>query len=282
MAKKALGRGLGALIPSEDTSFSEKESIQEIPIARIEANTFQPRSHFEEQKLNELAESIREKGVIQPIVVIRQGEGYQLVSGERRTRAALLAGFDSVPAIVRKYSDRDRAEIAIVENIQREDLNPLEEASAYQTLMEEFGLTQSAMAEQVGRSRAHIANTLRLLDLGQQARAYLSSGKISAGHARALLVLSPVEQELLAARVAAEGLSVRETEKLVRLAQKKRQKREKPAKVVPVEVEDMQIRLQERFATKVRIHYGEDRGKIEIEYYSPDDLLRITDLLAGE
>ena len=282
MAKKALGRGLGALIPSEDTNFSEMESIQDIPIARIEANTFQPRTHFEDQKLQELAVSIREKGVIQPVVVIRQGEGYQLVSGERRTRAALLAGFDSIPAIVRKYSDRDRAEIAIVENIQREDLNPLEEAAAYQTLMEEFGLTQSAMAEQVGRSRAHIANTLRLLDLGPEARAYLSSGKITAGHARALLALSPGEQEMLAARVAAEGLSVRETERLVRQAQKNGQKRQKPAREVPVEVEDMQTRLQERFATKVRIHYGEERGKIEIEYYSPDDLLRITDLLAGE
>ncbi|MGB9886094.1 MAG: ParB/RepB/Spo0J family partition protein [Moorellales bacterium] len=281
MAKKGLGRGLEALIPPGDPTEGQVVSLA---IDRIDPNPWQPRRRVDQAALEELAASIREHGVVQPIVVCRtEGGRYRLVAGERRWRACQLLGWDSVPAIVRELSDRESTEMALVENLQREDLNPLEEASAYRMLQEEFGLTQEEIARRVGKSRAVVANTLRLLQLPPRVQQLLSEGWLSAGHGRALLAVEDAERLVgLAEEVAAKGLSVRETEDLVRAAG--RQKAARPARARQQEPEWAQAAqdLSERLGTRVRIVSNrEGRGRIEIEFYGPEDLDRLLVILTG-
>ena len=213
MSKKGLGRGIGALIPGIDPADRERLGVVELEIGVIRPNPDQPRKEFDEVRLEELALSIKEHGIVQPILVRKVGDGYEIVAGERRWRAAQLAGLTKVPALVREFSDAERMEIALIENLQREDLNPMEEAEAYRTLMESFGLTQEALAQRLGRSRSQVANTLRLLQLPAQVQDEVRAGRLSMGHAKVLCgVEDPARVVALAEMVIAKGLSVRELE----------------------------------------------------------------------
>ncbi|NLC53384.1 MAG: ParB/RepB/Spo0J family partition protein [Firmicutes bacterium] len=285
---RALGKGLGALIPQlEEEDF---QNTQEIPLERIEPNPYQPRRHFDPESLQELAASIKEHGVLQPLLVRQKDSGYQLIAGERRLRAAKQAGLRAVPVVVKELDDRTIMEIALVENLQREDLSPIEEAEAYRRLMTEFNLTQEEVAKAVGKSRPTIANTLRLLNLPGPIQKMVVSGQLTMGHARALLSLEQPEQQLyISEKIIKEKLSVRETEEIVRQVQlsgvsretpvdeeKKKQKgRETTDPNLQAIIDDM-TRI---FGTKVRIKSSGERGKIEIEYYSPEELERITEIL---
>ncbi len=283
MAKKAntkrgLGKGLQAL-------FSENESVQEdgvieIRVSDIRPNKFQPRQDFSEDKLEELARSISLHGVLQPVVVRDVIGGYELVAGERRWRACKLAGLEIIPAIIRDFSDSEMMEIALIENLQREDLNPLEEAAAYRRLLDEFGLTQEELSQRIGKSRSHIANILRLLQLPPEIQDYVSRGTISMGHARTLLGLEKAAQQLEACRLVVERcLSVRETEALVqRLKAGNKSRKERPVEKEPY-IMALESSLQENLGTKVQIRPGKQKGRIEIEYYTEDDLERICRLL---
>ncbi|NLM37746.1 MAG: ParB/RepB/Spo0J family partition protein [Firmicutes bacterium] len=266
------------------------QNTQEIPAENIEPNPYQPRRHFDPESLQELAASIKEHGVLQPLLVRKKGDGYQLIAGERRLRAAKQAGLRTVPVVVKELDDRTIMEIALVENLQREDLNPMEEAEAYQRLMAEFQLTQEEVAKAVGKSRPAIANTLRLLHLAEPVQKMVAEGQLTMGHARALLSLEQPEQQLyLSNKILQEKLSVRETEELVRqillsgvsretlAGETNKRKKERP-KLDPnlqAIIDDM-TRI---FGTKVSIKNSGDRGKIEIEYYSPEEFERITELL---
>jgi ParB family chromosome partitioning protein len=283
VARRGLGRGLEALIPQVEEGQGE---IVSVPLDRIEPNPWQPRRQVDEAALEELAASIREHGVVQPIVVSRAGEDrYRLVAGERRWRACRLLGWEAIPAIVRDLSERESMEMALVENLQREDLNPLEEAAAYRVLQDEFGLTQEEIARRVGKSRALVANTLRLLQLPQAVRDLLAAGQLSAGHGRALLAVEDAaEQVRLAQEALGRGLSVREMEELVR----KRRASGRGARarstgwVEPPEWAEAAENLSERLGTRVRIRGGRGgRGRIEIEFYGPGDLERILSVLGG-
>lgn len=280
MAKRALGKGLGALMPTASEAFLEEEAgLVLIPLKKIRANAYQPRQDFQEKALKELAVSIKEKGLIQPVVVVKREDMYELVSGERRTRAAKMAGLKEIPALVRDYDHKDQAEIALIENIQRENLNVIEEGLAYQSLLKEFSLTQAALSDRIGKSRAHIANTVRLLDLSQQAKAFLADGRISAGHARALLTLPPDRQLALCQAVVQEGWSVRALEKEVKRDAKPTRPAPSGPEELPADIEAFREQLEEKFASRVRIRYGEDKGSIQIDYFTAEDLLRIADLL---
>lgn len=296
MVKKALGRGLDALIPSfrgeEINTDKEKMSgensisnqVVEVPIDLIEPNKYQPRAQFSQESLRELAASIKEHGVVQPVILRQLGPNrYQLVAGERRWRACKLAGLTTIPAIVKTFSDQESSEIALIENIQREDLNPLEEASAYKTLVEDFGLTQEELAQKVGKSRSYIANTIRLLNLPRKIKEWILQGQLSAGHGRALLPLPEAGQLKLAEKIIQEGLTVRETELLVKsltvfTEEKEKMKETKKNKLDP-ELMDIEEKLKQFFGTKVKLVNKKNRGKIEIEYYSLDELNRIMELL---
>jgi len=263
-----------------------EESLVDVPINQIEVNPNQPRKVFDFTALDELAASIKTSGVIQPIIVRRFGDGYQLIAGERRWRAARQAGLERIPAIVRDATDAQSIEIALVENLLREDLNPIEEAQGYSRLAEEFGMRQEDIALKVGRSRAAVANALRLLDLHQQVQVWLAQDLLSVGHAKVLLSLKAPEEQLLAAEtVLRRNATVRGTERLVarllgigRSRRKSRRAGAEPS-VTPTTVEDLQNRLQEHLATHVTIHHGDKRGRIEIEYYGNDDLQRIVTAL---
>ncbi|HHV58638.1 MAG TPA: ParB/RepB/Spo0J family partition protein [Firmicutes bacterium] len=280
--RHGLGRGLAALLPAVEAQGDEP--VREVPVKEIRPNSFQPRRVFDEEKLAELAESVRAHGVLQPVVVRAVIGGFELVAGERRWRAAQLAGLERVPVVVRELSDAEMMEIALIENLQREDLNPLEEATAYQRLLQEFGLTQEELARRLGKSRSHIANIIRLLNLPAGVQEYVSRGTISMGHARALLALEDAElQNQVCRQVVTKNLSVRETENLIRslLTRKKQQKKKKPAALDPWMVE-VETNLKHALATQVRIKPGRRGGRIEIEYYSTEDLERLTGLLARE
>ena len=275
-AREALGRGLAALLEGADAT-AESE-LTEVPVLHIRPNPFQPRSYFDPERLRELAASIQQQGVIQPIVVRRNAEGYELLAGERRLRAAQMAGYTTIPALVKSANDQEALEVALLENLQREDLNPVEEARAYQRLQMEFRLTQDEVAQRVGRDRSSVTNMLRLLRLPPSIQADMEAGRLSMGHARALLALESEEaQQRLRNRIVAEGLSVRETENQVRA--EKRRPAAKPPR--PAHFEALEATLHRRFGAEVSIKPGRRRGKIEITYRGEEDLQRLLSLLNG-
>ncbi len=289
--RRALGKGIGALIPSasprraENSSLPraaapEGELVQKLALAAIDVNPRQPRAHFEEADLQDLATSIEERGVLQPILVRPKPDGrYELVAGERRLRASQRAGRSEIPALVKAMSDDESLLIAIIENVQRADLDPLEEAQAYRALQEEFDLKQEEIARRVGKSRPTIANALRLLQLPESTQSQIRSGKLSAGHARALLGLDGTsEREALARRIVEGGLSVRETEKAVQQGRKPAAK-SAPSPSNP-DIRVMESDLSRALGTKVSIHASRgQQGRVEIRFYSDDDLARLVDLL---
>ncbi|MBI4489502.1 MAG: ParB/RepB/Spo0J family partition protein [Deltaproteobacteria bacterium] len=274
--KKGLGRGLSALIPGIDAT-SETPNLK-VEVDRIAPNPLQPRRSFDEAKIDELTASVRDQGIIQPLLVRRAGATYELIAGERRLRAARKAGLKEVPVVVREASSGESLQLALIENLQREDLNPIEEAAAYQRLQEEFDLTQEEIARKVGKSRPTVANSMRLLLLPEEVQQMVGAGKLPAGQARALLGLENEAILLTAAReVVAKGLSTRETEKLVRRLKLGRRRREAP--ISDPDLRSLIERLQRCLGTKVRlVHRGRSgRGKIVIEYYSAADLERVVE-----
>jgi ParB family chromosome partitioning protein len=288
MAKRGgLGRGLSALIPGAPEG-GESSGLLEVPVNAIAPNPKQPRNRFDEEAIASLAASIREVGILQPIVVRRSGDGrYELIAGERRLRAARAAGLATVPVVQRDAGDDDLLREALIENIHREDLNPIEQADAFRALLEELGLKQEELADRVGVSRSHIANTIRLLGLPLEVQQLLTDEKITAGHARALLALGDQDaMTTLALRIAAEDLSVRQTEEAVRRfveapaqAPAKTARATEPSKGSGLaEVEEI---LSEQLATRVMIQMGAKRGKVVIEFGSPDDLERIVSEIVG-
>ncbi len=278
--KRALGKGLDALIRDGLPSVQPAGGgAIELRTRDVLPNPFQPRHSMNDEALDELVESVRVHGVIQPVMVRRIGRGYELVMGARRLRAAAAAGLDTVPAIVRDVTDEEMLCLALVENVQREDLNPVDKAKAYKRLMEEFGLTQEKLAERVGQNRATIANTVRLLGLPQSVQVVLARGDISTGHAKALLALeSSRQQEELCRRIVKQGLSVRATEKAVeRILHGARQRQRKHVRDVHVEAVEEELRGV--FGTRVNVVYGKGKGRIEIEYFSDDELERILNIM---
>ena len=273
MMKKGLGKGLGALIASETND--DNTGVIEVKINEIEPNSDQPRKYFDDDKLSQLSESIKQHGVIQPIIVKKDNNMYTIIAGERRWRAAKLAGLTKVPVLIKEYTDKQVMEIALIENLQREDLNPIEEADAYQRLMEEYNLTQEQIADTLGKSRPAIANTLRLLSLPNSIKNYVVSGDLSSGHARCLIVLSEeIKQQVAARYIIDNKLSVRETEKYVKKIQQDTPK--KIDKINP-DIVDIENRLKNILGTKVKLLAKNNKGKITIEYFSNDELDRIID-----
>lgn len=280
MKSKGLGRGLKALIPTVPEGTAEGDEIIEIPLERIEPGPFQARQDFNEAALDELAASIKAHGVMQPVVVRPLPDGrYQLIIGERRWRACQRLGKETIPAVVKMADDLSATEMMLIENVQREDLNPLEEANAYRRLIEEFRLTQEEIALRVGKSRSFIANLLRLLQLPLDVQELLENGILSAGHGKALLGLSdPQLQRRLAREIAERGLSVRETEKAVRrLTREGNQRASETKKSLrkDSDIVDIENQLMQLLGTRVRISSGKRGGKIEIEFYSSDELTRL-------
>ena len=300
MAKVALGRGLGALIggskpsaPSHPAVASPEpvagERVEKISLKDIYPSPFQPRREFRSEQLTELTESIREHGIIQPLVLRKANGRLELIAGERRWRAAQEVGLPAAPAIIREATDQEVLELALIENLQRADLNPVEEAQAYQRLATEFSLRQEDIAKKVGKSRAAVANAIRLLDLDEQVQSWLVQGRITVGHAKVLLALkTPEEQRLIAERVLRESATVRATERLVQAQLKGVGSSTTPAgsangkpaaSGLSPALLHIQNRLQQHLATHVQVHPGANKGSIEIEYYGHDDLNRILDLL---
>ena len=278
--KKGLGRGLDALLG--DYTQPTPEGVQELDIHLIDTNAGQPRKDFDQEKLQELADSIRQHGVVQPILLRQNGERYVIVAGERRFRAARLAGLDQVPAIVKDLDEAQVMEVALIENLQWEDLNPIEEAAAIRFLMQQHDLTQEEVSKRLSKSRPAIANSLRLLSLPEPVQAYLRNGKLQAGHARALAGLQdPEAQAVLADKIVGEGLSVRAAESLAREQGQKppRQKKEPPA--TDPDLAAAEASLREWLGTKVSIQGSSQRGRIVIEYYNAELLQGIYDLLRG-
>ena len=303
--KRGLGKGLGAFfgeevvqevqdeIKEKSTSNKKKETEQDDNVSRetflkinlIEPNREQPRKLFEEEQLQELAESIRQYGVLQPLIVQKKDKYYEIVAGERRWRAAKIAGLKEIPVVIREYTKQVSMEIALIENVQREDLNPIEEAKAYQALIQEFGLKQEEIAERVSKNRATVTNSMRLLKLDPKVQDMLIKGEISSGHARALLAIEdPKKQIALAEKIVSEKLSVREVEKAVKLLEKSANKTKKTAEQESEAVQLAFMNLEERMksimGTKVCINKKDkNKGRIEIEYYSPAELERIVELI---
>jgi ParB family transcriptional regulator, chromosome partitioning protein len=281
MNRKALGRGLGALLSSDRTIDLGAEP-SEVDLDSIVPGPMQPRTHFDEASLQSLAESIRSHGVVQPLLVRRRDSGFELIAGERRWRAAKLAGLTRVPVVVKEVPDESLLEIALIENIQREDLNPIEEAQAYKKLIETVGLTQEALASRVGRDRSYITNYLRLLRLPDDLQQLVKEGRLSTGHARTLLALShPDQQRRLARQIIDGGLSVRTTEQMVhRVLEEKPAKNPAAARAVDPNVRAAETKLRRALGTQVRILMSEQgRGKVEISFFNSQDLDRIYNLL---
>ena len=276
--RKALGKGLSALIP-ENLEKEDYERIRDIDIDLITPNPNQPRKAFEQEKLDELTESIKKYGVIQPIIVRKEGDFFSIIAGERRWRACKNANIKTIPCIVRDIENRNASEIALIENIQREDLNPIDEANAYEFIMERYGITQEQVSSIVGKSRVYVTNIIRLSNLDDYVKDKIVKNLITAGHGRAMLSLEKERQKSVTDIIVRNNLSVRDVEKLVRTSKKPRRK-EKPEKDKYISyLEEM---LTDRFSSKVNIRKNKNRGKIEIEYTSSEDLNRILDLLKIE
>ncbi len=294
---KGLGKGFAALLQDTQEDYSKfsfdnlgaegeeiKNSVVEINIDLIEANPNQPRKIFDPTSLQELADSIAMHGVIMPIVVNKKGNKYMIIAGERRWRASRLAGMKTVPSIVKEYNERQVKEISLIENLQREDLNPIEAANAMKLLMEEYSITQEELAERIGKSRSAIANTLRLLTLEQGVIDLVATNQLSQGHARALITLPKNEQLNIAKRAVSERLSVREVEQAVKNyynppEEEKRRKKAEMEANMSVELKDLIVRMQRAFGTKVSAIGNDKKGRIYLDYYTRDDLDRISDML---
>ena len=277
--QKGLGRGLSSLIPdvpldTQKTVLPEEKG-GDVSIEKIFPNPLQPRKNFAHQEIRELSQSIRKYGLLQPLLVRKVADGYEIIAGERRFRAAKMAGLNKVPVIIQQLKQREVLEVSLIENIQREDLNCIEEALAFQRLVDEYGYTQTVIAERVGKDRSHIANTLRLLNLPQVIKDALINGKISMGHARAVLSLASSEEKEKTLEEVLEGrLSVRQTETLVR------HKKSTTPKELSPDVKEVENQLRHIFKTKIKIQPSKgDKGKITIEYYSKEDLIRVVDIL---
>jgi len=279
--KKALGRGLDALIPDLADLQTGRADYLECEIHRIRPNRYQPRRRFDSGELEELRDSIREQGILQPLLVREDGGGYEIIAGERRFRAAKLAGLQTVPVVIRQVDDVNMLEISIIENIQREDLNPLDEAEAYHRLIQEFGLTQDTVAERVGKSRPTVTNAMRLRSLPEPIKESIRSGELSMGHARALLGADGSARQIAAWRkVISQALSVRATESLVKGLKKATEAKEKPAQSSEdVYFSDLADELARKIGTRVRIRRRGKRGRLEIEFYGDDDLDRLIQML---
>jgi ParB family chromosome partitioning protein len=301
MAKPALGRGLGALlggapvlnppppdavktIPAPGAAVDPRERVQRISVDRIRPCPFQPRKDFSAEALRELADSIKEQGIVQPLIVRDRGDHLELIAGERRWRAAQLAGLREVPVILRDADDRAVLELALIENLQRENLNPIEEALGYSQLIGQFQLTQEEAALKVGKSRTVVANALRLLKLPAILQSYLREGRLSVGHAKVILGLAGEKQQQLAAeRIIKEGLNVRQTEGLIAKLQARGNGTSKPGPLTPLtqdaHVADLENRLRERLGTKVQLHYKEGKGSLEIAFFSDAELERVLQIV---
>ena len=294
---KGLGKGFAALLQDTQEDYSKfsfeslgeegeeiKNSVVEINIDSIEANPDQPRKIFDPTSLQELADSIALHGVIMPIVVNKKGNKYMIIAGERRWRASRLAGLKTVPTIIKEYTERQVKEISLIENLQREDLNPIEAANAMKLLMEEYNITQEELAERIGKSRSAIANTLRLLTLDQGVIDLVATNQLSQGHARALITLPKNEQLNIAKKAVSQRMSVREVEQAVKNyynppEEEKRRKKAEMEANMSVELKDLVTRMQRRFGTKVSVIGNDRKGRIYIDYYTRDDLDRISDIL---
>ncbi|ARK32919.1 ParB/RepB/Spo0J family partition protein [Halalkalibacter krulwichiae] len=278
---KGLGKGLQALFPEHK---DESVKVEQVAINELRPNPYQPRKTFTEEAISELAESIEEHGILQPIIARRSIKGYEIVVGERRFRAAQLAGLKEVPVVIKELDEQKMMELALIENIQREDLNPIEEAIAYQKLMDHLSVTQEQLAERVGKSRPHIANHLRLLNLPEVVQQFISDGNLSMGHGRALLGLKNKEKlAVLIEKIIKEKLSVREVEELVNQLNDRvsRETKRKKNALSPF-LKERQDVLRTRLGTSVSIKPGKKKGKIEIDYFSEDDLERIVQLLNSD
>ena len=283
MARSGLGKGLGALISVAPALRSPEpgagEQVQQIPLRSIVPSPLQPRHEFGREALEELIDSIRQRGIIQPLIVRSVRDHYELIAGERRWRAAKEVGLGEAPVIVRQATDLEVLELSLIENLQRADLNPIEEAQAYARLASEFGMSQEEIAQKVGKSRTSIANSMRLLDLDPQVQTWVEQNLLSVGHAKVLLGLkAQEEQRLLADKILRQSSTVRATERMVarQLGKVAGARRKKQAvRVTSAQLSDLENRLQQHLATHVTIHHGEKRGKIEIEYYGEDDLDRV-------
>jgi ParB family chromosome partitioning protein len=297
MSKPALGRGLGALMsgspaltpvsapaPAATPALDPRDRVQRVPLSKVRPSAMQPRKEFSAEALQELADSIREQGIVQPLIVRERGGFFELIAGERRWRAAQLLNLAEVPVITREADDRAVLELALIENLQRENLNPLEEALGYAQLAEQFQLTQEEISQKVGKSRAAVANATRLLKLPSAVQNYLREGRLSVGHAKVILGLADDKNQTLAAeRVIKDGLNVRQTEGLVAKLQTRSPKTagEKTAAIVPVDanVARLEEKLREKFGTKVHLKYAHGKGALEIAFFSDDDLQRILEIL---
>ena len=272
-----LGKGLGALL-GDDVMKTESSGSLSVPISQVESYSGQPRKHFDEESLQELADSITEHGIIQPLTVRKLSSGYyQIIAGERRWRAARLAGLQEVPVIVMEADDRKAAELAMIENLQREDLNPMEEAAGFQSLIETYHMTQEEAAQRVGKSRSAVTNALRLLGLSPSVRKLVEENKLTAGHARALVPLSPSLQESAANAIIAGGLSVRQTEALVKRLSAEKKEVKKPQTDGVDYLAEAQNELKAKLCRGVKIVSGRKKGRIELEYYGLDDLNDLLD-----
>jgi len=288
--KTGLGRGLSALINDKavvENILSEEnkdnnDRIENININEVYPKEGQPRKYFNDEALKELAESIKLNGIIQPIVVRKIDKGYEIVAGERRYRASKLLGLKEIPCIVKAIDDITSSKISLIENVQRENLNPIEEANAYKSLMEEYSLKQDELGDAVGKSRTYISNILRLLKLNEKVIEYIYEGKITIGHGKALLGIKDEEEQLKAAeRIVNIGLNVRDTEEEVKNIKEKAGKKSKLVKPREPYIVDLEENLMRTLGTKVNLQLGRKKGKIEIEYYSPEDLDRIIELLSS-
>ena len=283
MSKKfGLGKGLGALISENEESTNESGNKLFIPLNKIKNNADQPRKSFDNEKIAELAESIKHHGIIQPLILMKENDDYVIIAGERRWRAAKMVGLKEVPAIIMDVTDKEVLELSLIENIQRQDLNPLEEALAYKKLIDNFKFTQEELSKRIGKSRTAITNCMRLINLDDRVKEYIIQGVLSEGHGRALLAIDDGDlQYAIAQKVIDESLSVRELERLIKkvYATEKKKKNDDKVDDNNIYYKNIEEKLQSYFGTKINLSYKKDKGKIEIEYYSEEDLQRILDMM---